>query len=118
MDTQTTSCLEVGRGPPGTSPAGVRSVSQSLAPRLGYSGIRCCVGSSHCDPPDTNSTWNTEDTMSKLSEAMAELSQRAQTAEQHTTAAVKETRDEIEKRIAQVTALEATEARAIADSLK
>ena len=52
--------------------------------------------------------------MSKLSESMAELSQRAQTAEQHTTAAVKETRDEIEKRIAQVTALEATEARAIA----
>jgi hypothetical protein len=49
---------------------------------------------------------------------MADLSQRAKTAEQHTTAAVKETRDEIEKRIAQVTALEATEARAIADSLK
>jgi hypothetical protein len=35
---------------------------------------------------------------------MAELSQRAKTAEQHTTAAVKETRDDIEKRIAQVKA--------------
>jgi hypothetical protein len=40
--------------------------------------------------------------MSKLSDSMAELSQRAKTAEQQTTAAVKETRDEIEKRIAQV----------------